>query len=246
MPLPDLPPSWARALADEIAKPSFRELDDFVAAERAEGQVYPPNEATFRAFELTPFDEVNVVLLGQDPYHGPGQAHGLALSVMPGVPIPPSLANMFKELATDRGCRVPDNGCLEPWARQGVLLLNAVLTVRDGAAGSHANRGWEAFTDAVIRALGARERPVVFALWGGHARKKARLIDASRHRVLECAHPSPLSAHAGFFGARPFSAIDDALRSLGRPPIDWQLPDLGVPVIKSRKGKASGNAPAQS
>jgi uracil-DNA glycosylase len=208
-----------------------------VEAERAASTVLPAHEHVFAALAATPLDAVRVVLVGQDPYPTPGHAHGLALSVLPGVAPPPSLANMFKELHADVGFRVPDNGYLMPWAEQGMLLLNTVLTVRAGAAGSHARRGWEAVTDAVIGAVSARARPAVFALWGTHARKKARLVDAVRHRVLEGVHPSPLSAHQGFFGSKPFSRIDAALRDLGERPMDWQLPDLGVPVVRATRSR---------
>ena len=235
MTLPELPPSWARVLSVETEAPYYAELVAFIAAERARGPVYPPEDKVFAAFELAAFEDIEVLLLGQDPYHGPGQAHGVALSVQPGVAFPPSLANMLKELAADIGCATPDNGCLSPWARQGVLLLNAVLTVRDGEAGSHANKGWEKLTDAVIRALNDRPRPLVFLLWGNHARKKAKLIDVSRHRVIEGVHPSPLSAHAGFFGSRPYSAVNRALTDLGRPAIDWVLPNLGVAIARGRR-----------
>ena len=174
---------------------------------------------------LAPFDRVKVLLLGQDPYHGPGQAHGLAFSVKPGVKPPPSLANMFRELKADLGCKIPNNGDLVPWAEQGVMLLNAVLTVRAHEANSHKNQGWEQFTDAAIMALNERPEPVVFALWGAYAQKKAKLINPTRHPILTAAHPSPLSA-AKFFGSKPFSKINAALESIGQAPIDWQLPDL--------------------
>jgi uracil-DNA glycosylase len=230
-----LPPDWARVLEVEVGSPEFGQLERFVAAERAAAEVLPAEDAVFAAFAHTPFERVKVVLVGQDPYPTPGHAHGLALSVPPGVAAPPSLANMFKELETDLGCRVPDNGCLVPWAEQGVLLLNAVLTLRAGESNSHQGKGWERFTDAVIRALDARPRPLVFALWGGYARKKAKLVDGSRHAVLEGTHPSPLSAHGGFFGSRPFSRINQALASLGEAAIDWQLPDLGIPAARPQR-----------
>jgi uracil-DNA glycosylase len=220
-----LPADWQEALAGEFGKPYFKKLEEFVAAERREHTVFPPDEDLFAAFRLTPYGRVKVVLLGQDPYHDDGQAHGLAFSVRPGVKPPPSLANIFKELRDDVGCFVPDNGCLVPWAKQGVLLLNAVLTVRAHQPASHKDRGWEEFTDAVIRALGARPEPVVFLLWGAYAQKKGQLIDAGRHRVLTAPHPSPLSAKK-FFGSRPFSKANQALQELGQAPIDWQLPDL--------------------
>ena len=185
--------------------------------------MFPPEDDVFSALRLTPFDEVKVVLLGQDPYHDDGQAHGLCFSVRPGVKAPPSLVNIFKELHSDLGCVIPNNGCLTPWAKQGVLLLNAVLTVRAHQANSHKNQGWEQFTDAVIRAVNDRPQPVVFLLWGNYAQKKGILVDANRHRVIKGAHPSPLSA-SKFFGSKPFSAVNRALVELGNAPIDWQLP----------------------
>ena len=221
----NLPPSWQAALRDEIKKPYFAELSDFVDGERRKHTVYPPEADVFAAFEHTPLSEVKVVLIGQDPYPGPNQAHGLCFSVRPGVKPPASLMNMFKELKSDVGFRIPNNGCLTPWADQGVLLLNAVLTVRAGEPNSHKNKGWEQFTDTAIRAVSDKEEPVVFALWGAFAQKKEKLIDTQRHRVVKAAHPSPLSAKQ-FFGSRPFSKINAALEEVGRPPIDWQLPDL--------------------
>ncbi|MEJ7731063.1 MAG: uracil-DNA glycosylase [Polyangiaceae bacterium] len=232
-----VPAGWASALAPALEAPAFAELTRFVEAERATSTVLPAHEHVFAALAATPLEAVRVVLVGQDPYPTPGHAHGLALSVLPGVAPPPSLANMFKELHTDVGFRVPDNGYLMPWAEQGMLLLNTVLTVRAGAAGSHARRGWEAFTDAVIGAVSARVRPAVFALWGTHARKKARIVDAARHRVLEGVHPSPLSAHQGFFGSKPFSRIDAALRDFGERPMVWQLGELGVPVVRPSRSR---------
>lgn len=219
-----VPPDWAAALAAEIASPWFAELEAFVAGERARGPVYPPEDDVYAALAETPLDRVKVVVMGQDPYHGPGQAHGLALSVRPGVPSPPSLANMLKEARDDVGQALPCDGCLLPWARQGVLLLNDVLTVRAGAAGSHQKRGWERFTDAIVRVVAERDRPSVFLLWGNAAKKKARLVDATRHRVIAGVHPSPLSAYAGFFGSRPYSRVNAALVELGHAPIDWRLP----------------------
>jgi uracil-DNA glycosylase len=219
-----LPPDWQAALADEFAKPYFKQLQKFVAEERRQHAVFPPEEDVFNAFKATPFDQVKVLLLGQDPYHDDGQAHGMAFSVRPGVKPPPSLINIFKELQDDLGCKPPSHGYLVPWAKQGVLLLNAVLTVRAHEAASHKEQGWETFTDAVIRALGARQKPVVFLLWGASAQKKAQFIDTARHRVLTAAHPSPLSAKK-FFGSRPFSAANKALQELGQGPIDWQLPE---------------------
>ncbi|HNC95857.1 MAG TPA: uracil-DNA glycosylase [Myxococcota bacterium] len=218
-----LPPDWAGPLGPALARPSYVRLQEFVAEERKKGPVYPPEEEVYTAFALCPFAQTRVLLLGQDPYHGPGQAHGLSFSVKPGVPAPPSLANMYKELRDDQGIPIPRQGSLVPWARQGVLLLNAVLTVRDSEPASHAKKGWEDFTDAVIRLLNARPEPVVFALWGGYARKKVKLIDGPQHRVLEGVHPSPLSAHGGFFGSRPYSRINAALAEVGQTPIDWTL-----------------------
>jgi uracil-DNA glycosylase len=221
----DLPPSWQAVLAEELKKPYFQELEQFVDAERGKHTVFPPEDDVFNAFKATPFPKVKVLLLGQDPYHDDRQAHGMCFSVRPGVRPPPSLVNMFKELKSDLGCTVPNNGYLVPWARQGVMLLNAVLTVRAHTPTSHKDKGWEKFTDAVIRALNARPKPVVFALWGAYAQKKQKLIDADRHRIVAAAHPSPLSAQK-FFGSKPFSAINNALEELGETPIDWQLPDL--------------------
>jgi uracil-DNA glycosylase len=219
-----LPPSWQAVLAQELQKPYFKELKRFVDAERQAHPVFPLEEDVFNAFQLAPYDKVNVLLLGQDPYHDDGQAHGLCFSVPPGVKPPPSLANMFKELHADLGCRIPNNGYLVPWAEQGILMLNAVLTVRGHQPNSHKDRGWERFTDAVIRAVNDKSDPVVFVLWGAYAQKKEKLIDGGRHRILKAAHPSPLSAKK-FFGSRPFSAINNALKELGKPPINWQLSD---------------------
>jgi uracil-DNA glycosylase len=219
---PKLPPSWQKVLAKEFNKPSFKELEKFLAEERKLHTVYPPEEEVYSAFQVTPYDQVKVLLLGQDPYHGEGQAHGMCFSVRPGVKPPPSLMNMFKEMHNDVGCPIPTHGYLVPWAQQGVMLLNAVLTVRAHEANSHKDKGWEAFTDAVIRVLNDRDRPVVFALWGAYAQKKIRLIDAARHRIVTAAHPSPLSFKK-FLGSKPFSAINQALASLGETPIDWQL-----------------------
>ncbi len=215
---------WNPILRGEFAKPYWSELQEFVAAERANGPVYPPHDDVFAALHLTPFAEVKVMILGQDPYHGPGQAHGLCFSVRPPTPPPPSLKNLFAELASDLGQPTPTNGSLEPWARQGVLLLNTTLTVRAGQAASHQGRGWEVFTDEVIKAVNAKPERVVFMLWGGAARKKRSLIDTTRHTIIESAHPSPLSAHRGFLGSRPFSRANAALIEAGREPIDWSLP----------------------
>lgn len=215
--------SWKNALADEFGKPYFESLVRFLHKEKSEGKkVFPPGSQIFRAFDLTPVDKVKVVILGQDPYHGFGQAHGLSFSVPEGVPAPPSLKNIFKEIETDMGVRMSGYPNLENWARQGVLLLNAVLTVRCGEAASHSKIGWEQFTDAVIRYISDNCDGVVFMLWGNFARGKRELIDASRHCVLEAAHPSPL-ARGAFFGCRHFSRANAWLTAAGRTPIDWQL-----------------------
>lgn len=222
----DLPPSWHDALAPELAQPYFAKLSAFVDDERRKHTVFPPEPDVFNALKLTPLDQVGVLILGQDPYHDDGQAHGLAFSVLPGVKTPPSLANIFRELRDDLGCRVPNNGYLVPWAKQGVLLLNAVLTVRAHEPNSHRGKGWEHVTDAVIRVVSEQAHPVVFVLWGASAQKKVALIDAARHHVIQSAHPSPLSARRGFFGSRPFSTINQALREAGRREIEWELPDV--------------------
>jgi uracil-DNA glycosylase len=221
-----IPPSWKTVLADEIKQPYFKELQEFVDEERGNHKVFPPEDKVFSALELTPYDQVNVLLLGQDPYHDDGQAHGLCFSVQPGVPPPPSLVNIFKELQSDLGCTIPNNGYLVPWAEQGVLLLNTVLTVRAHSPNSHKGKGWEQFTDAIITKVSEKPDPVVFVLWGGPAQKKEKLIDTSRHTIVKGAHPSPLSARAGFFGSKPFSKINDALTAAGKPEINWQLPDI--------------------
>jgi uracil-DNA glycosylase len=225
--MPPIPVSWRRQVGGEAEKPYFRRLEEFVGRERAEFEVYPAEGETFQALELTPFRKVSVVLLGQDPYPGPGQAHGLCFSVKPGVAPPGSLRNIFKELKSDiPSFRVPNNGYLASWARQGVLMLNTVLTVRAGAIGSHRGKGWETFTDAVIEKVNAKKDTVVFLLWGRDAQSKAGMIDEGRHRILRASHPSPLSARHGFFGTRPFSATNRALRDAGKPEIDWQIPDI--------------------
>ena len=219
---PRLPDEWHSALGDALTTPWFSELWSFVKTERAAGQVFPPDEEVFSAFDYAPFSKVKLVIIGQDPYHDDGQAHGLCFSVKHGVAQPPSLKNMFKELQTDLGIAPPSHGNLEAWARQGVLLLNAVLTVRAHTPNSHKDRGWEKFTDHVIDALSRRAEPIVFALWGNYAQKKGKRIDAAKHVVLKGAHPSPLSAKL-FFGSKPFSAIDAALVKCGHAPMDWRL-----------------------
>jgi len=221
-----LPRPWQPVVGEELEKPYFDKLRAFLDEERAHHKAFPPADKVFSALELTPYENVSVLIVGQDPYHDDGQAHGLAFSVMPGVTPPPSLRNIFKELRDDLGCRVPNNGYLVPWAEQGVLLLNTVLTVRAHSPASHKGKGWEKFTDAVIRKVGEKPDRVVFVLWGAHAQKKRPLIEGSQHVTVESAHPSPLSAKNGFFGSRPFSKINAALRAAGKPEIDWQLPDI--------------------
>ncbi|MDI2125317.1 uracil-DNA glycosylase [Yinghuangia seranimata] len=220
-----LPESWRPVLAEELTADYYAALTAFVDAERAQHQIFPPEDEVFAALEATPYEDVKVLIVGQDPYHDDNQAHGMCFSVRPGVKVPPSLRNIYKEAVTDIGLTVPDNGYLMPWAQQGVLLLNTVLTVRAHEAASHKNQGWEKFTDAVIKAVNERDKPVVFVLWGAHAKKKAALIDTSRHAIVEGAHPSPLSAKK-FFGSKPFSQIDEALEKMGHEKIDWQIPNL--------------------
>lgn len=221
MPEVKIEPSWKERLAEEFGKPYFQKLSAFVREEYQKYKIYPPGGKIFNAFDSCPFDQVKVVILGQDPYHGPNQANGLAFSVSNGVPIPPSLKNIYKELKADLGVEPPGHGNLERWAHQGVLLLNATLTVRRGAAGSHQGKGWELFTDAVLRILSERQQGLVFILWGAYAKRKGALIDRSKHYVIESAHPSPLSATSGFFGSRPFSKANAYLESKGKKPIDW-------------------------
>lgn len=220
--LPPLPAGW-RVLEPETRTESFRSLQRFLQEDARRHTIYPPAAEVFRALELTPLRDVRVLLLGQDPYHGPGQAEGLCFSVRRGVRLPASLRNIFRELEADVGVPPPQHGSLVRWAQQGVLLLNAVLTVRAGAPASHQGRGWEVFTDAVIRRVAAKRSPVVFALWGAHAQRKAPLIDTARHAIVAAAHPSPLSARRGFLGTRPFSRINAALLEAGREPIDWSI-----------------------
>jgi uracil-DNA glycosylase len=219
----DLPAAWKKKIGGELKKPYFEQLQEFVDRERKEFEVYPPEEDVLNAFKHTPLHKVKVLLLGQDPYHDEGQAHGLCFSVQPGVRPPPSLKNIFKELKNDLGCPIPSHGCLTAWADQGVFLLNAVLTVRAHKPASHKGKGWEVFTDEVIRTVNAQEAPVVFLLWGKYAQDKKKLIDARRHTVLTAAHPSPLSAKNGFFGSTPFSQANAALRKSGRGEIEWRL-----------------------
>ncbi|NTU64197.1 MAG: uracil-DNA glycosylase [Chloroflexi bacterium] len=218
--------TWRPVLIAETEKPYWKPLQQFVKDERKKYTVFPPDKDVFAALHLTPYEKVSVLILGQDPYHEVGQAHGLCFSVRPDVAIPPSLQNIYKELHDDLGCTIPNNGYLTAWAEQGVLLLNAVLTVRAHQANSHQGKGWENFTDAIIRAVNEKPDRVVFVLWGAYARKKKLLIDTSRHAIIESAHPSPLSAANAFFGSRPFSKINAALREAGKPEIDWQIPDL--------------------
>jgi uracil-DNA glycosylase len=214
---------WNPVLRAEFAKPYWQHLQQFVAEERARHAVYPPPEQVFAALHRTPYRDVKVLILGQDPYHGAGQAHGLCFSVPEGVPAPPSLQNILAELQSDLGIEPPPHGCLDAWADQGVLLLNATLTVRARQAASHQGKGWETFTDEVIRAVSAKPERVVFVLWGASARRKRSLVDTSRHVIIESPHPSPLSAHNGFFGSRPFSRANEALVAAGRAPVDWRL-----------------------
>ncbi|WP_203295760.1 uracil-DNA glycosylase [Luteirhabdus pelagi] len=214
--------SWQQVLADEFEKPYFKNLTDFVKKEYTENRCFPPGGRIFSAFDHTPFDEVKVVILGQDPYHGPRQANGLCFSVADGIPKPPSLNNIFEEIHTDIGAAIPNSGNLERWADQGVLLLNATLTVRAHQAGSHQNKGWEKFTDAVIQKLSEEREDLVFLLWGGYAKKKGKVIDASRHLVLTSGHPSPLSANRGYwFGNKNFSKTNEFLKENGKSPIAW-------------------------
>ncbi|MDB6061075.1 MAG: uracil-DNA glycosylase [Verrucomicrobiaceae bacterium] len=221
--------SWLAVIGDEFEKPYMTQLKAFLLAEKNAGKIiYPAAANWFNALNTTPFDQVKVVLLGQDPYHGPGQAHGLCFSVLPGVPSPPSLVNMFKELNNDLGIPISRHGYLQHWAEQGVLLLNSVLTVEQAKAGSHQGRGWEAFTDACIAHLNRERDGLVFLLWGSYAQKKGQLIDREKHLVLEAPHPSPLSSHRGFFGCKHFSKTNTYLQQRGNDPIDWALPPLAA------------------
>ena len=220
---PKIEKEWLEVLRSEFEKPYFAELKAFLTEEKKQYRVYPPGSRIFAAFDYTPFSKVKVVILGQDPYHGDGQAHGLCLSVPDGIALPPSLVNIYKELSTDLGIAVPKSGNLENWARQGVLLLNATLTVRANQAGSHQRHGWENFTDEVIRQLSARHTGLVFILWGSYAQAKEALIDTSRHFILKAVHPSPLSVYRGFFGCRHFSKTNALLIQAGKEPVDWKL-----------------------
>lgn len=217
---------WAQWLDEEFEKSYYMDLRNFLKREYSTQTIYPNMHDIFNALHYTPFAKVKVVILGQDPYHGAGQAHGLSFSVKPGVAAPPSLLNMFKELHQDLGCYIPNNGHLRHWADQGVLLLNTVLTVREGNPNSHKGMGWEQFTDRVIQTLNYKEEPVAFLLWGSHARNKEALIDTTKHKVFSAPHPSPLSAHRGFFGCRHFSKVNEWLREQGQAEIDWQIPNL--------------------
>ncbi|MBW8823425.1 MAG: uracil-DNA glycosylase [Xanthomonadales bacterium] len=220
-----LAPSWKARVGDWFQRDDMRALSAFLRERvRAGARIHPDPKHIFAAFDATPFDAVKVVILGQDPYHGPGQAHGLCFSVLPGVPIPPSLDNIFKELHRDIGMARPANGYLMPWAERGALLLNSVLTVEDGRAGSHQGRGWEGFTDHVVDVLNREREGLVFMLWGSYAQAKGKVIDPRRHRVLKAPHPSPLSAHRGFIGCGHFSAANEYLARHGQAPIDWSLP----------------------
>ena len=223
MPALQLEPSWKARIGDWFAREDMQQLAQFLRQRKAAGAtVYPPGRDLFAAFNATPFDAVKLVILGQDPYHGPGQAHGLCFSVLPGVPVPPSLLNIYKELEADLGIARASHGCLLPWAQQGVLLLNAVLTVEDGKPGSHQGKGWEGFTDHVVDVLNRERENLVFLLWGSYAQAKGKVIDARRHRVLKAPHPSPLSAHRGFLGNGHFKSANEYLEQHGKTPVDWQ------------------------
>lgn len=217
---------WGPLLAPEFEKEYYRKLADFLKEEYSTHVVYPKKEDIFNALEYTSYENTKVVILGQDPYHGPNQAHGLSFSVQPGVKTPPSLLNMYKELRDEYGYDIPNNGYLVKWAEQGVLLLNTVLTVRQGEANSHKGKGWEHFTDRVIELLNEREKPVIFILWGRHAQAKKKLITNSNHHIIESVHPSPLSARRGFFGSKPYSKVNTILANMGEREIDWEIPNL--------------------
>jgi len=220
---PQIEPQWKEQLFDAFQTPSFERLKTFLVEDRKQNRVFPPAKLIFNAFNLTPFSKVKVVIIGQDPYHGEGQAHGLCFSVPDGIKPPPSLVNIFKEISRDLGYAIPGSGNLEKWAKQGVLLLNATLTVRANQAGSHQGKGWEEFTDAVIKSISDHLDGVVFLLWGNYAQAKASIIDPQKHLILKAVHPSPLSAHRGFIGCGHFSKTNEYLLSLGKEPIDWKL-----------------------
>lgn len=224
--MPPITNDWAAALAPEYKKDYYRKLFDFVGQEYGTHEIFPPGDDIFNAFHLTPLKNVKCVIIGQDPYHNAGQAHGLCFSVKPDVEIPPSLENIYKELHDDIGCYIPDNGYLVKWAQQGVLMLNAVLTVRAHQAASHQGKGWEEFTDAAIRIVNEQDRPIVFLLWGSFAQKKAAMLNNSKHLILKAPHPSPLSAYRGFFGCRHFSQANAFLETHGIDPIDWQIENI--------------------
>ncbi|MCR0206155.1 uracil-DNA glycosylase [[Clostridium] innocuum] len=215
--------NWEELFRQEEQKEYYRKLMQFLDEEYAQKTIYPPREDVFTCFTSCPLQDVKVVILGQDPYHQPQQAHGLCFSVRKGVPVPRSLKNIYRELKDDLGVDAPSHGCLLEWARQGVFLMNTVMTVREGEAYSHNKKGWEVFTDTVISVLNKQEQGIVFVLWGNHAQKKARLITGAQHRIIQSAHPSPLSASRGFFGSKPFSTINTCLKEMGRTPIDWRL-----------------------
>ena len=235
--------SWKARVGDYLQRDEMQRLSAFLRERKAVGaRIFPPGPRIFGALDATPFDATRVVVLGQDPYHGFGQAHGLCFSVQPGVPVPPSLDNIYKELQRDLGLPRPDHGCLLPWAKQGVLLLNAVLTVEEGHAGAHAGKGWEGFTDHIVETLDREHEGLVFLLWGSHAQKKGGRIDRRRHKVLTAPHPSPLSAFRGFIGCGHFSAANDWLRARGEAPIDWALPPkvtLELPCVTLEKPKGA-------
>lgn len=224
--MPPITNDWLDALKPEFSKPYYRQLHNKVVSEYNTTTVYPPADELFTAFHLTPLSKVKVVILGQDPYHEPGQAHGLSFSVKPGIKIPPSLVNIYQELQQDLGCYVPNNGYLTKWAQQGVLMLNTLLTVRAHQAFSHKGIGWEEFTDAAIAAVNKQDRPIVFMLWGSPAQKKAVMLNNTKHLILKAPHPSPLSAYRGFFGCKHFSRANQFLESYGETPIDWQIPNI--------------------
>ena len=221
--MPAITNDWLAPLSEEFHKPYYKKLYETVVEEYNRGTVFPPADDIFNAFHLTPLSDVKVVIIGQDPYHNDGQAHGLCFSVKKGVEVPPSLVNIYKELHDDLGCTIPNHGCLTKWAEQGVLMLNTVLTVRAHQANSHRGIGWEEFTDAAIMALNSQDRPIVFILWGAPAQRKARMLDNPKHLILKAPHPSPLSAYRGFFGSKPFSQTNDFLKEHGIEPIDWQI-----------------------